>query len=436
MASKKLSALLEFGAKASASVARATSFTQKRINGLGDAIKANTKKQAALRKEMRKQERQGKATGAAYLKMKHDLDAIERSSKRLEKQQRRLRRANRAVRGSFRAIGRIGKGVLRGIGIGAVAAVTGLGKLITSTAAYGDELAKTSRRMGISSASLEKLRFIAERQGVSNEVLQKGLDKMKIALGEAARTANGPYAQAFRALGIDQKKFRALKPEDQLKRMATAMNGLKDDTERTHKAYLLFGQRGLDMLKITEAGADGIQALGDQFDELGGAMGEKGTKSAEAFTDKLTNLKQAVGASLHKLGGSILPQVNGALDDLMTSLKSSDIDIKSIGQTIGVMVGGVIWAVKWLAKFVGWLDRVGGWLGDHAAQVAMLFGGKSFNTTNSTGLPPPSQGVLANGQSAGNVTINQTVNASPGMTEDQLLAAAARQNQQAALASY
>ena len=470
MASKKLSALLEFGAKASASVARATSFTQKKIDRLGDAIKENTKKQASLRAEMKKQVRQGKVTNSTYFKMKEELNGLERSSKRLEHQQRRLRRVNKGVRGSFKAMGKIGINVLRGIGVAAVAAVAGFGKLILSTAAYGDKLAKTARRMGIASSALEKLRFIAERQGVSTEVLEKGLDKLKIALGEAARSANGPYAQAFKKLGINQKKFRALKPEKQIEVLADSMNGLSDKTEQAEVAYLLFGQRGLQMLQITEQGSAGIQALGDEFDKLGGAMGERGTKAAEKFQDKMTNLKQAMSVSLRSLGGEILPQLNTALDRLLGLVRSGDVDFKSLGGSLGHVVDQFTKWAEAATKLSGALDRInttvdkklqaifgktgteiinkvganplsGGPLTAFAkAPFRAAEGIRKFFTAGTETVPKaplsPSTGILANGQSASTVTIHQTVNAPPGMSADQLLAAAARQNQQAALASY
>lgn len=366
--SKKLSAVLEFGGKTAASLRTATSSVDKRIDEIGKSISEVTKEQTKLRKEMKKF-----TVGSRELQLATKrMGELERAAAKLERRQKRLRRLSRAYHGTLKRLGQLGKNVFFGIGAALAASTAGIGKLIHSTAAYGDELAKTSRRLGLTVESLERLRFIGERSGVENQVLEKSIQKVQIALGEAARNVKGPYAQAFRELGINFRQFGRLQPAKQVEVLAGAFEKLTSQTERTFLANRLWGEEGIKMLQVMDAGQEGIAQMTQAFDELGGSIGDKGAAAAEKFQDRLTDLKKQVGTTFRLIAAEALPGATMAMEDLTKALQQGDIDVKGIGESLGALVKLLGKAAEWTLKLASALNTFGGRIGDYFAKMIGL----------------------------------------------------------------
>ena len=434
MPTQNLSTVLSFGGKTLRSFKSSVDFTTKGIDKIGKSITKNTKKQAELRKEMKRYVKAGKVVNSQYFVAKQEIDRLSRSTERLERRQRRLRHVSNAVGGAMRKIGRIGKRVFQGLAIASSAAVVGLANLFKKTADYGDELAKTSRRLGITVESLEELRFIAERSGVEIPVLEKSIQKVQIALGEAARNTKGPYAQAFKELGINFRQFGKLKPEEQIEELARQFGKLTSQTERTYLANRIFGEEGIKIIQILEAGGDGVASLRDRFHELSGSMGTDGAMAAEAFNDSLTDLKQQVGGTFRLIAVEAMPAATKAMDEFRKQIASGDIDVKAIGESLAVLITLFGKAARAALGFADTLQKFGGFLGDNLADVFGQGAGESYEG----GLPPPKRprlspatGITASGQPASQTNV-YNITQQPG-EDGQLfarrVAAASRMNQ-------
>lgn len=405
--SKKLSAVLEFGGRTAASFRQATTSIDKRIDGLGKSITENTKKQAAFRKEMKKLGERH----SGYFVAKRQAEALGRETEKLIKKQRRLQRLSKLYGGTMSRLKTLGKNVFLGIGAAIAGAAVGVGRLITSTAAYGDELAKTSKRLGLSVDSLERLRFIAQRSGVENQVLEKSIQKVQIALGEAARNTKGPYAQAFRELGINFKSFSRLRPEEQVAELAGQFGKLTDQTQKTFLANRLWGEEGIKMLQIMDAGKDGITEMTGAFDELGGSIGDKGAAAAVKFQDTLTDLKKQVGTTFHLIAAEALPGATGAMESFTKALQSGDIDVKAIGESLGEMIRLLGKAAEETLEFASTLNTFGARIGDWWAKRLGMGTFGDNETWSSRKTAPRSAGGTTAGTGAAAPSASSTVNA-------------------------
>ena len=86
------------------------------------------------------------------------------------------------------------------VGIGAALVVRGLARTVSSVAARGDELAKMSRRSGLSVELLSRLKFAAEQSGSTLETVADAVKTLQENIGDFRATGGGPVGDAVQFL--------------------------------------------------------------------------------------------------------------------------------------------------------------------------------------------------------------------------------------------
>jgi len=112
---------------------------------------------------------------------------------RFDADKRPIAAFNRAIDGVKRAA-KIATGAV-------VAMAAGTAKLLTSVADSSDKIAKTSRRIGVSTAFLQEMGHAAKLSGASVDDVTVGLRRLSAAAYEAGRGSK-EQRDAFRALGV------------------------------------------------------------------------------------------------------------------------------------------------------------------------------------------------------------------------------------------
>lgn len=197
--------------------------------------------------------------------------------------------------------------------------------LVTGFAETGDEIAKTSRQIGIGAESLQRLRFAAERSGVGSEQLQASLKKLQVGLVEAREKGTGPTQEGLDLLGVTLEDLPADDTEAALGILADAFGDLESETERTAIASKLFGEDAGPKLKtLLDEGSAGIKALGDEAESLGGVLGEDALASAESLTDGFTNLQTAFDGAKNQIGAALAPAITDLITLLTDLLKENE----------------------------------------------------------------------------------------------------------------
>lgn len=186
-------------------------------------------------------------------------------------------------------------GKLRGV-IGVLAGGAAIRKLATginSFATAGDEIAKTSRQIGIGAEALQELRFAADRQGVSSNTLTKSMIKMNKRIGDAK---NGTGILASKLKKTNPELLKQIKnvgsSEEAFNLLLKELNNIPNQMQKAAFAQAAFGKTGIDLIKLAEAGADGIAGLREESKKYG-VISEDAAKDSELFVDSLTNLKAA-----------------------------------------------------------------------------------------------------------------------------------------------
>jgi hypothetical protein len=177
------------------------------------------------------------------------------------------------------------------IGAAATAVFT---RLVGDVAAAGDEVAKTSKQLGLNAQRMQELRFAANLAGTSNSEMTIGLRRLQASAKEAGDGTKS-FVDDFARLGVQVKDSNGnLKSaEDLLFEVADGMNALENDTERVALAQTLLGRSGTKMIPLLTLGSKGIREQTMRARELGEVFDEELLANSEALVDAQRELEGA-----------------------------------------------------------------------------------------------------------------------------------------------
>lgn len=230
-------------------------------------------------------------------------------------------------------------------------------------ASAGDEIAKMSRRTGISVDSLSKLRLIAKLTGSDINALEVGTRRMAASIVDASFGLE-TYTRIFDALGIQVSDLTGKKPEEQFFMIAGAMAKLEDDTTRAWAAQRLFGRAGTQLIPLFELGAEGIELYSKEAERLGVVFDSKTASAAERLTDMFVRLKEAtfgvakvVAVQLFESFDSILTKMTNFIINVRTFIANNPQLIQNLIQLATVLIVGGL-ALVGMGKGIQLISRL------------------------------------------------------------------------------
>ncbi len=242
------------------------------------------------------------------------------------------------------------------VGIAAIGAagIAASAKLVQSAATQADEWAKQSRQIGITTEELQKLLYVADMQGVSSESLIKSYEKMNRNIGDlrAGTGALTTYLNKTDPAFAEQLK-NVENSEDAFAMLIGKLNEVPDEFEKTSFAQAAFGRSGIDVLRIAEAGADGIASLMAETEKYG-LVSTEAANAAELFNDEQARMRQVVLGLKNKAFNALIPVLANILEKLRklfeTSVDGTDI-ISRFKKTVeGIDIDAVVRGVSDFAK--------------------------------------------------------------------------------------
>jgi len=237
---------------------------------------------------------------------------------------RGLRAAERKLRAFGASISRIGR-QMAGLGAALLTPLVAAGKAFSN---MGDDIAKMSKRTGMSVESLSAMSFAAQQSGTSIEDFEKGVRKMQRTIVDAGMGSKSA-ADAMGVLGLSYQQLARLSPEEQFKLIADRLSKIKDPTTRAAIAMMIFGRSGTALLPMLEKGAVGIQELTDEAGRLGLMMKSQDAAAAEELNDAFGRMWQVVKMTSYQIGAALAPT--------LTKLSN--------------------WVAGVIAKFNAWIDQ-------------------------------------------------------------------------------
>jgi phage-related protein len=276
-----------------------------------------------------------------------------------------------------------------GIASRLTAAAFGLAVSVSNT---GDEIAKTSRFIGVSADSLQTLRYAAGQAGVSTEELDNSLRFFNRNLGQASEDA-GAAKERLEQLGISLKDANGntRNISDMLPELAEKFKGIESQSEKAAIAQDLFGRAGQKMTLLLEQGGPAIEEAQQRLRDFGGVMSGEALDNAEKLNDSLDDVRNVIGGLKNSIGAALMPvvlevtesfkewylankdvihqRVEKAVDIITTALKAFWSFVKKVISVVDSVVeslGGWEKLLRVAAQAVGVLIalKLGGWVGN------------------------------------------------------------------------
>lgn len=191
----------------------------------------------------------------------------------------------------------------------AKAAVTGffsafsIGVLATITKRaldFAGSLGETAQQLGVTTRQLQIYRFAAGQVGISQEQMDKGLEKLNISLGKAKLGAEAPK-KAFEVLSklIGQDIVASSKQGgDALPLVADGLAKIADRSKRAGIETAIFSKAGSQLDTLLSGGSAAINELAKAADRLGIVLSDEQIKNADDTADKLEAVKTVLSAQI------------------------------------------------------------------------------------------------------------------------------------------
>ena len=194
--------------------------------------------------------------------------------------------------------------------VGSVAAGAAVVKDVWHLHTEGGKLAveidNLSRRTGLSTENLIKLRSASETLDVNFESVVTGFRKFDQEIN-LALSANLPNAtkqakeagEIFKILGVDVKKA-ATDPYSAIEQLSKSLGTLPDGATKSAVAVLLFGRGGLELIPTLDKLKDATALTAKSSQDLATALGTDVAHSADALKAQLVNFSHRQSEALSK----------------------------------------------------------------------------------------------------------------------------------------
>ena len=249
---------------------------------------------------------------------------------------RKLKRDLNRARGQWkrysRQVGRdmqkLGSLVKRGAGI-ATAALAGLG---VATVKWADQLGNTSRKIGITTTGLQRLRFAFSQNGVAAQTTDMALQRFTRRVAEAAM-GTGAAKDALQQLGIRLKDAQGnIRPTERLmQEVAEAMRRIEDPAERVRLAFQLFDSEGVALVTTLAQGSAAMQEAANRLQRLGGVVSEEAIANAQQLSEEFGLLSNVLRSQF----------ANGMLSSIRATT-NWDKAIRAAGEAANRGLGAII----------------------------------------------------------------------------------------------
>lgn len=257
--------------------------------------------------------------------------AMRRSMRQVEAASRNVSRQFAQVRGAALALG----------GALAVRQFTGFTRTALENA---DAIAKTARRMGLYTETLQETRIAAAQLGVEQKQLDVALTALIRRQGEAIE-GNKEFAAGFARVGLTVQDLKRLTPERLILQVADGLSQIENQALRVAAADRIMSEAGRQVINVFSGGAGAIEAYAEQARQAGLIMEGPVLAAAERLSDDLTLLNTAFRTGFDT---AIIEGLSGTLDSTAASLREA----REIGEDFGRGVGTAMRLVAAAGAFV------------------------------------------------------------------------------------
>ncbi|EKO3721376.1 hypothetical protein P0F40_000831 [Vibrio metschnikovii] len=222
----------------------------------------------------------------------------------------------------------------------ATATVAALGLIYKQQSSLIDQTAKFADRIGISTEALTQYRYASELTGVGQQKFDTAMQRMTRRMSEAAQGA-GAAAGAIKELNLTASELNQLTPDQQLKRVADAMQNVENQSDRLRLSVQLFDTEGAAMVNMLANGSQGLNDMAAEADRLGLTLSRIDAAKIEMANDSLFRVNSLTKALKQNIAIELAPVMAGLADEFLAMSTRHGGMNQMITDGLGVMVTGV-----------------------------------------------------------------------------------------------
>lgn len=194
------------------------------------------------------------------------------------------------------------------------------------TASLGDEVAKTATKLGITTDSLQEMRYWADRNGISASNLDRAVGRLNQRLGDGEAEGN-KYVTALNGIGVAtldaEGKVRGT--EEVMRDTIEALRGIEEPSIRSSMAAEIFGTKmARDLMPALQDGSLSLEEATERAHELGLVMDGEALEAAERFSDNWADIKDQISGFIRDaaaplmawLGDRVFPAISDGISTL------------------------------------------------------------------------------------------------------------------------
>lgn len=354
-----------------------------------------------------------------YQKLKNEIALTEAQ---VESLTRETKKANGASLDSL-------KSGFSGLAKAATACIAAVAALSVAFAKEGDEIDKTSKKLGVSAETYQRWAYIFEMETDNASNYASAMKSVQSLLGQVAKES--PKAErALALIGLTMDDLKGKGAQEALQTIMRALSGISDEEARLTAANVLLGESGANVAQIAMLTGDELAELNKGFEQNGYLSDEQVAKAAEV-ADAFTEVKQTYKAVVAEIGAALAPalksiaQIAKSLAPIVTALANAFAGLGQTGQlaALGALAAlatlpSLIVGIATLKKSLDVLctnpvmAAVAGVVALTAIGIgaAMLSGLASSASANTYAAPTSTTSYVDSGET--NITINATTNAS------------------------
>ena len=231
---------------------------------------------------------------------------------------------------------------------GTVAVAAAIAKVTLNSVKYGDEIAKESQKLNMSTAGYQKWSTMLEMAGTSIDVMSMGMKTFTGILDEASK-GNATALLTLQRLGLGYEDFAGLSVEDSLKKVVEQFQRMEQGAEKTQLAVDLFGRSGQELLPLLNQEVGSIDELFKSYEELGLIISDDVLRASEDLDDQLSLLKKSFKVAAVNIGTVFMPAISKVVAGLLDLARGS----AGAGETLKT---GIINAIN---SVIDYLPKIG-----------------------------------------------------------------------------
>jgi hypothetical protein len=234
-------------------------------------------------------------------------------------------------------------------GVAAGAAGVAMIALTKASLANIDATTKQARSLGLTTSALQTMSLVAKEAGVQTGQLTSMLGLMQRNISEL-QDGTKKQTEAFAAMGLSIADLQGLTPDEQFARIATAMEGITDPTEKTAAAMEVFGRSGRAAINMLSGYGARAREAAEFNARFGISVRQDVAEGVERANDAVGRLGMVMEGLGNRMAGAVAPAIERVANGLIT------------------FAANVVGAKVTLEDFFGTLERAREMLGEDVFQ--------------------------------------------------------------------